>query len=286
MKNKLKPFQKELLNKIEEILYTDWNPIGGDDVPKDEYDNYALQVFGIIQNQFIINIQELTFIIKDPAFSKTEKAINNSQNISDFLYKTEIEDMGLNGDRENCKKVTEKIENISNEYSFQMKLYYMLKHIEELIQKQKDGLAKEDPDFSWLKGRCDPSLLATRSFIDDLLKINWQKYNIDQKESFVEEMGDPIGEGGFLRICIKHSDKNIKTYTYKKEHEDVFVEIIIADEATITYPGGHTHADYYDYANGQYIPDNETISFIKEMLESELKIRYVFRGKHLVGSGV
>lgn len=286
MKNKLQPFQKELLKKVEEILYIDWNPIGGDDVPKDEYDNYALQVFGMIQNKYTINIQELKMFFSDPAFSKTEKAINNSQNISDFLYKTEIEDMGLDGDIENCKKVTEKIENIANEYSFQMKLYLMQDHIEKLIRNQKDQIKNNNSNFSWLKGRCDPSLLATKSFIEDLLKIDWKKYNIDQKESFVEEMVDPIGEGGMLRVCIKHNNKTIKTYTYKKEEEDIFVEIVLAEEVIITYPGGHTHSDYYDYANGQYIPDNETISFIKEMLESELKIRYVFRGKHLVGSGV
>lgn len=49
---KLKPFQKELLQKIEEVLYTDWNPLGEDDVPRDEYNSYALQVFGMIQNQY------------------------------------------------------------------------------------------------------------------------------------------------------------------------------------------------------------------------------------------
>lgn len=286
MKNKHKTFQKELLHKIQEILYIDWNPLGGDNVPKDEYDSYALQVFGMIQNQYTRNIQELKMFYSDPAFSKLEKTQEEKESILDFLHKIETEDMGLDGDKENCKKVEEKIENLFWKYSFQIKLNLMENHLNELIKNQKEQIKKKNHDYSWIKGRCDPSLLATKSFIEDLLKIDWQKYNIDQKESFVEEMVDPIGDGGLLRICIKHNDKTIKTYTYKKEQKEVFVEIVLAEEATITYPGGHTHSDYYDYANAQYIPDNETINFIKEILENKLRIRYLFRGKHLIGSGI
>jgi len=99
-------------------------------------------------------------------------------------------------------------------------------------------------------------------------------------------LADPIGAGGMLRFCIFHSDKNLKTYTYKKEQETVFLEIIIADEAAVTYPGGHSHGDYYDYATGKYIKDNETIELIKNILEENLIIKYVFRGKDLIGSGV
>lgn len=282
---KLKPFQKELLQKIEEVLYTDWNPLGEDDVPRDEYNSYALQVFGMIQNQYTRSIQELKFFYNDPAFSKIERQ-TQKKSISDFLHKIETEDIGLDGDRVNCKKVEEKIENLFGEYAFQVKLDFMKNHLDELIKNQKEQIKKKSPDYSWLKGRCDPSLLATKSFIEDLLTIDWQKYNIDQKESFIEEMTDPIGEGGFLRVCIRHIDKTIKTYTYRKDQEEVFLEIILADEATITYPGGHSHGDYYDYSTGEYIQSNEMISFIKEMLENELKIRYVFRGKHLIGSGI
>lgn len=277
MKNKLQPFQKELLHKIEEILYMDWNPLKGDDVPRDEYGSYALQIFSMTQNQYTINIQGLKMFYSDPAFSKIEKQTQKAS-ISNFLYKIETEDMGLDGDIENCTKVQEKLENIANEYSFQMKLYSMLKHIKGLIKNQKDQIQKKNPDFSWLKGGCDPSLLATKYFVEDLLTIDWQKYNINQKESFVEEMVDPIGEGGFLRVCIKHN--------YKKEQKEVFVEIVLTEEATIIYTGGHSHSDYYDNSTGEYIHDNETICLIKEMLENELKIRYVFRGKHLIGSGV
>ncbi len=119
-----------------------------------------------------------------------------------------------------------------------------------------------------------------------MLTIEWQKYAVDQKESFVEEIGDPIGEGGILRICVKYLDKSIKTYNYKKDKEDVFIEIVLTEEATITYPGGHSHGDYYDYSTGEYIQNNETIELIKNILEEGLIIKYVFRGQDLIGSGI
>lgn len=150
MKNKLQPFQKELLQKTEEILHTDWNPLGGDDVPRGEYDSYALQVFGMIQSQYTIDIQELKMFYNDPAFSKIERKKEQKESMSDFLYKIETEDMGLDGDRVNCKKVEEEIERLFREYSFQMKLDLMEKHLDELIKNQKEQIKKKNPDFSWL----------------------------------------------------------------------------------------------------------------------------------------
>ena len=98
MINKLQPFQKELLQKIEEILYADWNPLRGDDVPKNEYDIYALQVFDMIQNQYMRNIQELKMFYDDPAFSKIERKQEQKESLSDFLHTIETKYMGLDGD--------------------------------------------------------------------------------------------------------------------------------------------------------------------------------------------
>ena len=87
-------------------------------------------------------------------------------------------------------------------------------------------------------------------------------------------------------FCIFHSDKNIKTYNCDKEKEEVFLEIVLSDEATISYPGGHTHLDYYDHKTGKYIKDNGIVEFIKEILEKNLIIKYIFRGKDLIASGI
>ena len=80
--------QKQLYNRIDEILFEDWNPIGFD-MPRDEYSGYTPQIFQL----------------------KIQGA--DSYKIADKLYKYETINMGLIGNTEmqmdNCKSIAEKI---------------------------------------------------------------------------------------------------------------------------------------------------------------------------------
>ena len=47
MKHKLSPKQLELYNFIDKLLYEQWNPIGVDGLPQDEYSSYVPEIFSI-----------------------------------------------------------------------------------------------------------------------------------------------------------------------------------------------------------------------------------------------
>ena len=87
----LTPEQNELYERIGEVLHYLWDPIGVSNVPeaRDEYDSYVPQVFSLLTR---------------PAAS---------EDIVEFLVKTETEAMGLSGSdlaREKAKEIVELLE--------------------------------------------------------------------------------------------------------------------------------------------------------------------------------
>ena len=83
--------QKALFNKIDEILWKEWDPIGINDNEniRDEYQTYTPQLFRL----------------------KTEGA--NTTQISEYLYQLETISMGLAGDRQRCEIIARKIAELS-----------------------------------------------------------------------------------------------------------------------------------------------------------------------------
>lgn len=75
-----------LYKKINEILWFDWDPIGINDIaPKDEYQSYVPEIFGLV------------------------KAKSDIQEIANRLHKLETEKMGISGTIENCLIIADKI---------------------------------------------------------------------------------------------------------------------------------------------------------------------------------
>lgn len=81
---------KELYNKIDEILWQDWDPIGinNDEQIRDEYYGYIPQIFSM-------KIQGV-----------------DKKKIADYLYEMETINIGTNGNKQNCEFVAEKIINL------------------------------------------------------------------------------------------------------------------------------------------------------------------------------
>jgi len=77
----------QLYKKIDEILWADWDPIGIKllDGPRDEYQNYVPQIFSLKKNGA------------------------DGVEIAGFLFKVEIEYMGLNGLFDRCLAIADKI---------------------------------------------------------------------------------------------------------------------------------------------------------------------------------
>ena len=81
--------QKELYQKIDEILWEDWDPIGVNDrAPRDEYQSYTPQIFSL----------------------KIEGA--DLETIAQKLNQIAIEKMGLGGNIEYNRRVAAKIINL------------------------------------------------------------------------------------------------------------------------------------------------------------------------------
>ncbi len=87
---KMKQEHKELYNRIDEIIWKDWDPIGINDKQqiRDEYYGYIPQIFNL----------------------KIQGADKNK--IADCLYEMETINMGTNGNQQNCEFVAEKIINL------------------------------------------------------------------------------------------------------------------------------------------------------------------------------
>jgi hypothetical protein len=86
----MKQEHKELYNKIDEILWKDWDPIGINDEEqiRGEYYGYVPQIFNL----------------------KIQEADKNK--IANCLFEMETVNMGTNGNKQNCELVAEKIINL------------------------------------------------------------------------------------------------------------------------------------------------------------------------------
>jgi hypothetical protein len=76
-----------IYDKIDEILYFDWNPIGIDQLPRDEYQSYTPKLFNL------------------------KKLGSDRETIAQTLYELEFFIMG-SGDIEMCREIAKKIEKI------------------------------------------------------------------------------------------------------------------------------------------------------------------------------
>jgi hypothetical protein len=78
----------EIYKKIDEIIYKEWNPIGIEGLPTDEYRTYI------------------------PGIYAMKKAGETAQVIAQALYKIETERMGLEGDIDKCNVIATLIKNL------------------------------------------------------------------------------------------------------------------------------------------------------------------------------
>ena len=87
MGKRLPPGQMALYTKIDEILWTDWDPIGVSDTleARDEYQSYLPGVFALALGRCDVD------------------------EIADRLHGIERERMGLPGNREHCMRVAERV---------------------------------------------------------------------------------------------------------------------------------------------------------------------------------
>lgn len=71
---------------IDDILWTDWDPIGVNDIaPRDEYHSYVPEIFSLVKSGAV------------------------KEDIANRLYKLETHNMGIFGSREHCITVASKI---------------------------------------------------------------------------------------------------------------------------------------------------------------------------------
>ena len=90
MKNHLKR-AKQYNNAIRDILLKEWDPIGVKNVPEaqDEYDSYIPGVCKLLINQ------------------------ESSENIFQYLWKIETDNMGLTGNQKHTKTIAKKLAEIA-----------------------------------------------------------------------------------------------------------------------------------------------------------------------------
>ena len=81
--------QIRIYKKINDIIWEDWNPIGlSKEESPNEYDGYLGQLFSLK----IKGVEKLA--------------------ITEYLFKTDKEIMGIDSDKQYCEKIAEKIINI------------------------------------------------------------------------------------------------------------------------------------------------------------------------------
>ena len=168
---------------------------------------------------------------------------------------------------------------------FSIELANIHNQLEHLLDESRKPAVTDTHDTFVRRGDL-AEIKAIKCFIADLLSINWQDYAVDVQESFVDELGESISEGGMLRICIFHQDKTITGYTHHKQPERMFFEIVLAGDAQICVPSAHYHFDYFDYASKSYLVENEAIGLIRSMLKQNLNIQYRFRGSVLLSTSI
>jgi hypothetical protein len=78
MSTKFSQEEKKLYEKIDEILYNEWNPIGFGDLPRDEYSSCVPEIY------------------------KLKKASASIETIAQTLFRIETTHMGLPGNMEKC----------------------------------------------------------------------------------------------------------------------------------------------------------------------------------------
>lgn len=92
MDSKLTPAEKELYQRVDEVLHYIWDPLAVADVPaaRDEYQSYVPKVFQLLQRNA-------------PA-----------KEIADYLVSTALETIGLSGHAEHQKRAGEVVEILEN----------------------------------------------------------------------------------------------------------------------------------------------------------------------------
>jgi hypothetical protein len=75
----------EIYQKIDDILYNEWNPIGLTDLPRNEYENYTSKIL------------------------KLKKSGGGIDKIVKVLFQLETDKIGTSGDIEHCRIIAAKI---------------------------------------------------------------------------------------------------------------------------------------------------------------------------------
>jgi hypothetical protein len=88
MGSKMTTEDLRLYKQIDEILYSEWNPIGVSDLPRDEYQSYLPKIFGL------------------------KKSGASSEIIAQTLSEYEEYILGMAGDIETCRLLAQKINNL------------------------------------------------------------------------------------------------------------------------------------------------------------------------------
>jgi hypothetical protein len=88
MGTKWSPEEKRLYKRIDEILRDDWNPIGFDGLPKDEYTSFVSKIYAL------------------------KKSLAFGETIAQEFFRIETTYIGLSGDIEKCRLVGAIIEKL------------------------------------------------------------------------------------------------------------------------------------------------------------------------------
>jgi hypothetical protein len=224
--------------QIKDIFNQNWNPIGLEDLPQDEYDSYVGPIVSMIQSQ-----------------DSSEEAVAQK------LYEFETQHMGLTGDIAKCREIAEKIWVL--QFTFLENVANILLDIENILTTA-----------SVIHRVLEP-LTYMKHILETLLLTAEKPLLIDPQASFIELLGESLEDTGMLKITLVHRDERIDRFIADGSHQYMFIELVFADDVTISYPSGHVYLDY-----------EEILDFWTHLLEKELAIKYVMFDHQIIGSGI
>lgn len=235
------------LEKIRDILYAEWNPIGGEDLPTDEYDGYVERVFALF-NAPKIDIREL----------------------ANQLSQWEVHDFGIHVHYSRNMWIAGLL--LAVRHPFRRALAVQILHLED-VMNTPSTTDREDDHLSGMK-----------KVMNLLWELPWELYQIDEPSSSLEVLpfrrqladGNALQEGGSLRLRVVHRQAKLQQILNGSELDKVYVEIVMGVyDVTITYPGGHAHFLY-----------EEVIELLPTLFEQGWKMKYWFQGDRLIASGL
>ena len=195
-------------DQIREIIYSEWNPIGGEDLPADEYDGYLERVSAFLTKSKV-DIREL----------------------ANLLIQWETNDFGLNIQNSRSMWIAGLL--LAVQHPFRRQLADHMQQLDDVINT-----------FS-ITDQVDTNLSEMKKVMDLLWELPWEAYRIDELSSSLEVLGDSLQEGLGLRVLMVHREVKLNHILNENEFDQVHVEIVMGTyDVTLTYPGGHVHLLY------------------------------------------